>query len=99
MKISTIELTETEKQALERECKTGQTAVYRQRCHLMFLKSQGYKAQDIADILGTNIQSVYNWVKLIMDELTEQTGKQFSQRTFGRFLKVLATPTNASVCD
>ncbi|OBX80617.1 hypothetical protein A9308_03525 [Moraxella atlantae] len=65
----------------------------------MLLKSQGYKAQDIADILGTNIQSVYNWVKLIMDELTEQTGKQFSQRTFGRFLKVLATPTNASVCD
>ena len=65
----------------------------------MLLKSQGYKAQDNADILGTNIQSVYNWVKLIMDELTEQTGNQFSQRTFGRFLKVLATPTNASVCD
>nr|WP_290004090.1 helix-turn-helix domain-containing protein [Moraxella atlantae] len=79
--------------------KQYQTAVYQQRCHLMFLKSQGYKAQDIADILGTNIQSVYNWVKLIMDELTEQTGKQFSQCTFERFLKVLATPTNACVCD
>ncbi|CAM3472292.1 Transposase and inactivated derivatives [Moraxella osloensis] len=34
-----------------------------------------------------------------MDELTEQTGKQFSQRTLERFLKVLATPTNVSECD
>ena len=141
MKISTIELTDTEKQALEQGYKLGETAVYRQRCHLILLKSQGYKALDIAHILDTNIQSVYNWVKryrehgidglqtkpgqgrkpiltheheqivkdcisqerqrvkLIMDELTEQTGKQFSQRTLERFLKVLATPTNVSECD
>ncbi|OAV35324.1 hypothetical protein AO366_0750 [Moraxella catarrhalis] len=32
-------------------------------------------------------------------QASEQTGKQFSQRTLERFLKVLATPTNASECD
>ena len=41
MKISTIELTETEKKVLE----------------------QGYKAKEITNMLGTNIQSVHNWVK------------------------------------
>lgn len=141
MKIRTIELTDTEKQVLEQGYRTGKTAVYRKRCHLILLKSQGYKAEAIANILDTNIQSVYNWVKryrtrgiqglqtkpgqgrkpilthqheqivkdcitqerqrvkLIMDELSEQTGKQFSQRTLERFLKVLATPINASECD
>lgn len=141
MKIITIELTDKQKQALEQGYQQGKTAVYRQRCHLILLKSQGYKAQDIANILDTNIQSVYNWVKrykthgidglqtkagqgrkailtheheqivkdciaqerqrvkLIMTELEEQTGKQFSQRTLERFLKVLATPTNASDYD
>jgi hypothetical protein len=38
MKITTIELTETEKQALEQGYKLGETAVYRQRCHLILLR-------------------------------------------------------------
>ena len=36
-------------------------------------------------------------LSLVMDELQQQTGKQFSQMTLKRFLKTLATPTNASV--
>lgn len=138
MKIKSITLSTLEKQCLEAGYHQGKTAVYRKRCHLTLLKSQGYKAKDIANILDTNIQSVYNWVKryqqqgieglqtregqgrprllqdeheqivkdcisqerqrvkLIMDELSQQTGKLFSQRTLERFLKTLATATNES---
>lgn len=141
MKITKIVLTDEERQDLEQGYKHGQSARYRQRCHVILLKAQGYKAKDIATILDINMQGVYNWVKryttegiaglqtksgqgrpkiltqehehivkacitqerqrikLIMDEITQKTGKQFSQRTLERFLKVLATPTNASVND
>lgn len=51
--------------------------------------------QIIKDCLAQERQRV----KLIMDKLEQQTGKQFSQRTLERFLKVLATPTNVSDCN
>ena len=36
-------------------------------------------------------------LSLVIDDIRQQTGKQFSQMTLKRFLKTLATPINVSV--
>lgn len=139
MIIRKIKLTDSQRLALEDGYQNGRTASYRKRCHIVLLKSEDRTAKDIAEIVNTNIQSVYNWLNryetcgiqglqtkagqgrpkildeqheqiikdciteerqrlsLVMEDLQQQIGKPFSQMTLKRFLKTLATPTNASV--
>ena len=36
--------------------------MFRQRCHMILLKSEGRTSQDVAAILGSNLISVNNWL-------------------------------------
>lgn len=62
MKIRQIELTDSQRTELEESYRQGKTAGFRQRCHIIILKSQSRKAKDISQITGLNIQSIYNWL-------------------------------------
>ena len=62
MIIRKIKLTDSQRLALEDGYQNGRTASYRKRCHIVLLKSEDRTAKDIAEIVNTNIQSVYNWL-------------------------------------
>jgi hypothetical protein len=56
-------LSETEKAALHEGYLHGKTAVFRMRCHIILLKSQGYISKTIADLHGYPTQtSINSWV-------------------------------------
>ena len=63
MKITKIELTDSERHALEYGYQTGEAHCYRTRCKIVLLKSQGKAASEIADFLDVSIPSVFSWVK------------------------------------
>ena len=79
MKITTLQLTDSEKHDLEIAYKTGDSHCYRTRCKAILLKSQGKSANEIASILDVSIPSVFNWIKRYGDEgingLTTRTGR------------------------
>lgn len=62
MIIRQIKLTDSQRIELEEGYRNGNTASFRQRCHIILLKSQSRKAKDITQITGLNIQSIYNWL-------------------------------------
>ena len=79
MKITTLQLTDSEKHDLEIAYKTGDSHCYRTRCKAILLKSQGKSANEIASILDVSIPSVFNWIKRYGDEgingLKTRTGR------------------------
>ena len=79
MKITTLQLTDSEKHDLEIAYKTGDSHFYRTRCKAILLKSQGKSANEIASILDVSIPSVFNWIKRYGDEgingLKTRTGR------------------------
>lgn len=56
-----IDLTETEKKALEKGYKYSKSSHFSRRCHFVLLKSQGKTSEEIADIFGITIQPVNRW--------------------------------------
>ena len=61
-KIRKIALIEQERAALLQGYREGKTAVFRQRCHMILLKSEGRTSEDVAAIVGSNLLSVNNWL-------------------------------------
>jgi len=62
MKITTLQLTDSDKLKLEHGYQTGGSHCYRIRCKAILLKSQGKAASEIADFLNVSIPSIYNWI-------------------------------------
>lgn len=58
-----IQITDSEREELEKGYKEGLSHSYRQRCKMVLLKSEGYSSKEIAEILSTNGISVHNWLK------------------------------------
>jgi transposase len=67
-RIKVITLTLQEQSALEQGYKTGQSAVFRQRCHIILLKSQHRSSQDVAGIVGCCEMVVNNWLARYQQE-------------------------------
>jgi transposase len=58
-----IVLTDVQKKELEKGYKTGETHVFRQRCHIILLKSENRTSKEIAAIPSyPNLISVNTWV-------------------------------------
>ena len=62
-KIKIIKLEEKEKAELEKGYREGQSHAFRQRCHLILLKSSGLSSLAVASILGCCEMAVNNWLK------------------------------------
>ena len=62
-KIKIIKLEEKEKAELEKGYREGQSHAFRQRCHLILLKSSGLSSLVVASILGCCEMAVNNWLK------------------------------------
>ena len=56
-----IDLTEAEKQELEKGFKHSKSSNFSRRCHFVLLKNQGKTSQEIADIFRITIQPVNRW--------------------------------------
>lgn len=61
-KIKTIELTAAQRAALEKGYREGQPHSFRVRCQIILLKTEHRTAAEIADLLGTCLISVYQWI-------------------------------------
>lgn len=61
-KIRKIALSEQERTALLTGYRQGKSPAFRQRCHMILLKSEGRTSQDVGAILGSNLVSVNNWL-------------------------------------
>lgn len=68
MKITTLQLTDSEKVVLEHGYQMGKSHSYRIRCKAVLLKSQGKAAIEIADFLNVSVPSVFNWLNRYKDE-------------------------------
>ena len=62
MNLRTITLTESQRIALEQGYKKDKNSSFRQRCHLVLLKSTGRTSADVGSILGMNEISVNSWL-------------------------------------
>lgn len=62
-RIKVIELSEGQRQVLEREYRTGKTHSYRQRCKGVLLKSKKRSSAEVAEQLGCNEVTVNVWLK------------------------------------
>lgn len=62
-RINRIELSTESKKSLEAGYKSGSSASYRRRCHMILLKSEGYSSKEIGVILGSNQLSVNKWIR------------------------------------
>lgn len=68
MNITTLQLTDSEKFALEQGYQMGESHCYRTRCKAILLKSQGKAASEIADFLNVTIPSIFNWISRYKNE-------------------------------
>ena len=68
MKITTLQLTDSEKRDLEIAYQTGNSHCYRTICKAIILKSQGKSASETASFLDVSIPSVFNWIKRYGDD-------------------------------
>lgn len=68
MNITTLQLTDSEKLALEQGYQMGESHCYRTRCKAILLKSQGKAASEIADFLNVTIPSIFNWISRYKNE-------------------------------
>ncbi len=62
MKRRKIPLTENQRKELEKGYKEDKSARFRQRCHIILLKSQDRTAKDIASIVNLNTKTIYHWL-------------------------------------
>jgi transposase len=62
-KIKTIELSRTQRVALEKGSRAGQSHVFRLRCQMILLKSERRTAREMAKLLGCCEVVVNNWLK------------------------------------
>jgi len=62
-KIKVIKPDEKQKAALEKGYRDGESHAFRQRCHLILLKSKGQTSIEVASVLGCCEMAVNNWVK------------------------------------
>ncbi|HEY0323638.1 MAG TPA: helix-turn-helix domain-containing protein [Pyrinomonadaceae bacterium] len=62
-KIKTVELNRTQRVALEKGYRAGESHAFRLRCQMILLKSERRTAIEIADILGCCEVVVNNWLK------------------------------------
>ena len=67
-KVTQIDLTEKEQQALEKGYREGKKHGYRKRCQLILLKSEGRSSEQVAAVLGICEIAVNNWVKRYLTE-------------------------------
>jgi transposase len=67
-KVTQIELTEKQRQALEKGYREGKKHGYRKRCQLILLKSERRSSEQVAGILGICEIAVNNWVKRYLAE-------------------------------
>ncbi len=78
-KIRTIELTVEQQQALQAGYQLGETHVFRRRCQLVLLKSEGRTSKDISYIIKMNEISINNWLNRYQSEgiegLTTKPGR------------------------
>ena len=58
-----IELNETEKITLQEGSKNGKTKVFRERCHCLWLSSEGYQVKELARIFQVTEICIYRWLK------------------------------------
>lgn len=61
--IKALQLTDHQKQELEKQYQNGKTHALRKRCQMILLKHQGRKSSEIAEIIGCCEMSVNNWIK------------------------------------
>ena len=83
-KIRKIELSSQERKELLQGYQGGKLPVFRQRCHMILLKSEGRTSKDVAAILGSNLISVNNWLSRY-----EQQGISGLQTRAGRGRKAI----------
>jgi transposase len=57
-----ITLDDKQRAALEHGYRNGKTHSFRQHCHIVLLKAQGHKSQEVASLLGCNQKSVNDWL-------------------------------------
>lgn len=62
-KLNTIELTATQRAALEQGYRAGATHAFRIRCQMILLKSTARSSREIAELLGCCEVVVNNWLK------------------------------------
>jgi transposase len=62
-KIKTVELSRTQRVALEKGYRAGESHAFRLRCQMILLKSERRTAIEIADLLGCCEVVVNNWLK------------------------------------
>lgn len=67
-KIRKIALSEPERTVLLAGYRQGKSSAFRQRCHMILLKSEGRTSKDVAAILGSNLVSVNNWLTRYQQE-------------------------------
>lgn len=58
-----IELNEAEKITLQEGSKKGKTKVFRERCHCLWLSSEGYQVKELAKVFQVTEICVYGWLK------------------------------------
>ena len=88
-KIRKIALSEQERTVLLAGYRQGKSSAFRQRCHMILLKSEGRTSQDVAAILGSNLVSVNNWLTRY-----EQEGIAGLSTRPGRGRKPILDPLN-----
>ena len=57
-----IELSDEQRAELEHGYRSGETHVFRQRCHMVLLKAENRRSVDVAEILGVGAQTVNGWL-------------------------------------
>lgn len=67
-KIKVIKLDEKQKAELEKGYREGESHAFRQRCHLILLKSKGQTSIEVASVLACCEMAVNNWVKRFESE-------------------------------
>jgi transposase len=63
-----ITLDDNQRAALEQGYRNGKTHSFRQHCHMVLLKAQGRKSQEIASLLGCHQNSVNDWLHRYKEE-------------------------------
>jgi transposase len=61
-KVTVIELSATQRAALESGHRNGAGCAFRRRCQMILLKSWGRTSSEVAEIVGVCEMSVHNWV-------------------------------------
>jgi len=63
-----ITLDEQQRAALEQGYRKGKSHAFRQHCHIVLLKAQGRKSQEIAALLGCHQNSINDWLHRYLAE-------------------------------